>query len=147
MIGIDIVKSETKKKESNYCRFREYFNKLLVHLFICVPPCRTQKQIRSKNQKKKFFQLPLFYFFSCFSRTTFVVDLASSPPLIIITQQGPLRPSRSNIYYFVEFWQNPAMPDPDVEAYKKKLRKIYIIITMTMIYNITMIMVIKYLYL
>ena len=39
------------------------------------------------------------------------------------------------------------MPDPDVEAYKKKLRKIYIIITMTMIYNITMIMVIKYLYL
>ena len=55
MIGIDIVKSETKKKESNYCRFREYFNKLLVHLFICVPPCRTQKQIRSKNQKKKFF--------------------------------------------------------------------------------------------
>ena len=32
---------------SNYCRFREYFNKLLLHLLICALPCKKTKPLRS----------------------------------------------------------------------------------------------------
>ena len=72
-------KSESEKKESNFCRFREYFNKLPVHLFICVPP--TQTQIRSSNLCLFFDEFHLSFHLS---------------------QQGPLRPSGSNISSFVK---------------------------------------------
>ena len=64
MIGKDIVKSERKKKESNFCRFREYFNKLLVHLCSSLADTRADQVVES-----------LLVFFS---RATFVEDLASS---------------------------------------------------------------------
>ena len=64
MIGKDIVKSEREKKESNFCRFREYFNKLLVHLCSSLSDTRADQVVES-----------LLVFFS---RATFVEDLASS---------------------------------------------------------------------